>query len=194
MQTQPRREVLRLAVVVEAGAGGLALLLGWLLDQPPLATFRWDVGAAGWGLLAATPLLLLFLLCFYLPLGPLRRIKRLAAQVIRPLFAPCTLFDLALISLLAGLGEEMLFRGVLQAALTDWLGPWPGIIGAGVVFGVLHLLTPAYGLLATLMGIYLGGAWLAADNLLTPVTAHAVYDFIALVWLVRTKMAPETEA
>jgi membrane protease YdiL (CAAX protease family) len=124
-------------------------------------------------------------LCVCWPLGPLLRIKQLGVTVIKPLFAPCTLWDLALISLLAGFGEEMLFRGVLQAAFVDWLGTWPGVLAASVVFGLLHLLTPTYGVLAGLMGAYLGAVWLATDNLLTAITAHAVYDFLALVVVVR---------
>lgn len=185
-----RRPLLLLAVVSEGGLGGLALLLGWLLDHPPLVTWRWSFHHAAAGALASLPLLLLFAACLSIPLGPLLRIKRLAVRFIKPLFAPCTLFDLALISLLAGFGEEMLFRGVLQAVLDDHLGVWPGVIAASVAFGLLHLLTPTYGLLATMMGVYLGAVWLLTDNLLVAVTAHAVYDFIALVFLVRG-LAPE---
>ena len=36
-----------------------------------------------------------------------------------------------------------------------------------------------------LMGLLLGGLWIATGNLLVPIVAHAVYDFLALVWLVK---------
>lgn len=37
-----------------------------------------------------------------------------------------------------GFVEELLFRGVLQAALADRLGTWPGIVLASVIFGLMH--------------------------------------------------------
>ncbi len=45
-----------------------------------------------------------------------------------------------LISLLAGFGEELLFRGVLQGWLTELAGPWTGVLAAAVVFGLLNFL------------------------------------------------------
>ena len=48
-----------------------------------------------------------------------------------------------------------------------------------------NLITPTYGVLAALIGVYLGWVWLASGNLLAPVVAHALYDFVALVVLVR---------
>jgi membrane protease YdiL (CAAX protease family) len=52
-----------------------------------------------------------------------------------------------------------------------------------VLFGLLHPITPTYAVLAALMGAYLGGVWLASGNLLVPIVAHALYDFIALAYL-----------
>jgi membrane protease YdiL (CAAX protease family) len=186
----PRRyRVLGLVVLVEGGLGVLALALGWLLGQPPLATWAWDVDAALPGVAACLPMLLLFLVCVSWPVGPLARIKQITRQVIRPLFASCTVIDLAGVALLAGLGEEMLFRGVLQAALADWLGAGAGLAAASLLFGLLHAITPTYAVLATLLGAYLGWVWMASGNLLAPVVAHALYDFVALLYLVRQPAA-----
>jgi uncharacterized protein len=106
-----------------------------------------------------------------------------------PMFRDGQLVHLAIISVLAGLGEEMLFRGVIQAAVAQEIGGprgmWLGLAVAAVLFGMLHLVTPTYAVLAALIGLYLGGLWLLCDNLLAPVTTHAVYDFVVLVYLVR---------
>src|SRR5262249_21846992 len=116
-----RQTVIALAVVVEGGMILLAWLLGWLFNQPPLKRVAWDGGDAVVGVLAPLPPLLLVLLVLRWPVGPLRRIKRFSEEVVRPLLAPCTLVDLLGISVLAGLGEEMLFRGVFQGAFERWL-------------------------------------------------------------------------
>jgi hypothetical protein len=44
---------------------------------------------------------------------------------------------------------------------------------------------PGFCVIATLIGAYLGVLWLAAENLLAPITTHAVYDFVALVYFLR---------
>jgi membrane protease YdiL (CAAX protease family) len=105
------------------------------------------------------------------------------------LFADLSMMQLALISLLAGFGEELLFRGVLQSALGDRIGPpwgiWMGLLVASVIFGMCHWLTSTYALLATLIGIYLGALLLLTGNLIAPIVTHALYDFVALVYMVR---------
>jgi membrane protease YdiL (CAAX protease family) len=58
-----------------------------------------------------------------------------------------------------------------------------------VIFGLLHPITPGYILIAGLMGAYLGGLWMLNGNLLTVMVAHALYDFVALVLLLREKPA-----
>ena len=62
-----------------------------------------------------------------------------------------------------------------------------GLLAAALLFGLLHSITPAYAILAGLVGLYLGGLWLACGNLLTPIVAHGTYDFLALVYLVRVR-------
>ena len=43
-------------------------------------------------------------------------------------------------------------------------------------------MSKSYFAFATLIGIYLGGLLLWTDSLLVPIVAHAVYDFIALLY------------
>jgi membrane protease YdiL (CAAX protease family) len=94
------------------------------------------------------------------------------------------------LGLAAGIGEEMLFRGVLQSTLTDRLlgataFAQPISIGiTSVFFGLLHAVTPLYAILATLASVYFGWVYVALGdgNLLVPMVCHAVYDVGALLW------------
>lgn len=189
-----RGEVLRLAFLCEAGLATLALAGGWLFGQPVWASIGWEIDGLGWGLGACLPMLLLFFLCLRWPVGPMGSIKQFAENIIQPLFGTCTLLDLAVICTLAGFGEEMLFRGLLQPLLASWLGWWPGILMAAVIFGLAHSISLAYVALATLMGLYLSWLWHASDNLLAPIVAHGVYDFLALVWLTRVGASRENSS
>ena len=183
--------VFPMAVLIEGGMGLLAVGLGWLLDRAPATTIRWDLAGMLWGLAATVPLVAVLLLCVWLPIGVLRDLLRTIDQSVVPLFRRWRLVEMAMVAALAGLGEEMLFRGVLQNAVADWMGgpygDWVGWALASVLFGIAHSISAAYAVLATAIGFYLGGLWIATGNLLVPVIAHAVYDFLALVYLVRVR-------
>lgn len=181
-----RHTVVLLAILIEGGLLVGASLLGWILDQPPLLHFAWTPRAALWGVGATAPLVLLFFLFSRWPVGPLKRIQRFSEDIIRPLLAPCSILDLLGISLLAGLGEEVLFRGVVQEVFSRWFNVGIGVLVASLLFGAMHSITFTYALLAGLMGAYLGWVWLYADhNLLVVVLTHALYDFVVLLWLLR---------
>src|SRR5262249_41240141 len=122
-----RLAVVALAVAVEGGLVVLALLLGWLLGQPPLAHFAWDPWAAPLGVAATVPVVGLALLMLRWPIGPLARIKQFTETVLVPILLPCSLMDLLAIATLAGVGEEMLFRGVFQGVLSRWAGVGVGL-------------------------------------------------------------------
>lgn len=195
MPEDPREEpdtgmLVILAVLVEGGLAPLAVLLGWLLGRPALTGFAWKAEDAALGVLAALPMLGLFLIGRRWPIGPFRSVKRFFDEEARPALAGCTWPDLVLISLAAGVGEEMLFRGVFQGVLDRWLGPAPGWGAASLLFGLFHPITPGYIALAAVMGAYLGGVWMLTGNLLTVMVAHAFYDFIALLLLLRDEPSP----
>lgn len=181
-----------LGIGFEAGLGALAWPLGWLLGVDPLQTLHADLRGLLLGVLATLPMLPLFVWCIRSSLRPLARIRTFFDEVLRPIFAGCTLAELALVAAAAGVGEEMLFRGVIQPAIGHWLGDWPGVALASALFGLVHPITPFYAILAGGLGVYLGVTSLASGNLLVPILAHALYDFIALVYLLRIAIGPAT--
>jgi uncharacterized protein len=96
------------------------------------------------------------------------------------------------VSLLAGFGEELLFRGVIQAGLEQLTGAAAGLLLASLIFGLLHAITPAYFLLATIMGLYLGLLYQQTGNLLIPCLVHALYDWAAITWYLRGRTTVST--
>jgi len=95
----------------------------------------------------------------------------------------------------AGFGEEILFRGWLQQGLFAVLGAEKnillgvlGLLVASILFGLAHPISPLYVILATLVGLALGGVYWMTGNLLCAIVAHAVYDAIILLkWHFDTK-------
>lgn len=179
------KRIFLLTLGFESGLGVLALFLGYLFAEPATHTLTWSLKGLAYGFLATLPLLGLFLLFFRWPIGPLAAIRRFLDEIVYPLFSKLSTLELALISLAAGLGEELLFRGVVQNLLGQWLGVHAGWLIASLIFGLGHFITLAYALLTAIIGLFLGWLWMATGNLLAPVVAHALYDFVALYLFIK---------
>jgi membrane protease YdiL (CAAX protease family) len=182
--------VIRAAAIAEGALLLVALGAGRLTGHFPLALVRVDPAGIGWGLVATLPLCLGLAWCLRTRFPPIVRLVRLVNQQVRPLFEGCSLPELILVSALAGLGEEALFRGVLQPTLADHVPGWAALIATAAIFGLAHFLTPEYAIVAGLVGLYLGLAVLLSGNLFVPMLAHGLYDLVALVLLVRVKPGP----
>jgi membrane protease YdiL (CAAX protease family) len=183
---QPGRDVIIMfAVFFEGGLAPLSLFLGWWLSHNPLSRFSWKASDAFWGAVATLPLAVLFLLMLRWPLGPLRRIKEFCENEFVPLLAGSSWSDMALIALSAGVGEEMLFRGVLQSSLASWLGIGWGLALSSILFGLLHPISLPYVVVTMGVGLYLGLTYLLTGNLLSVMVTHALYDFLLMAYLLK---------
>jgi hypothetical protein len=178
------------ACLFELGLLAAAQGFGALLNLKVAQQVRWNWKDAAAGTLAALPLLALFWLLLGSRLKPLVQIRQFLDDVVRPVFGRWPLWQLGVISLAAGVGEEMLFRGVVQGGLSRWLGTAWGLALASALFGLAHVVNWAYAIAAALIGAYLGTVWLLTGNLLAPILTHALYDFCALVYFLRAQMSP----
>lgn len=171
----------------EASLGLIAVALGYVFHQSPLAGLHWRLADVGVGLAATVPPLLFFISMWKFDPAVLRDIRQALEQIVRPVFAPWSISQLALISILAGVGEEMLFRGLVQEKLSAVLGPVSALAVSSLLFGCVHPITWNYALVTTVIGFYLGGLLMATGNLLCPIVTHAAYDFLALVYFLRIR-------
>ncbi len=178
---------------VESALLIVALVLAWLFAQPLFSDLHWSLNDLFLGLAASAPLFALFWWMLRSALSPLARIRRLLVAGLRPYFVEWSWVQLASISILAGICEEVLFRSVIQGTISTNSGPLIALIVASALFGLAHMVTLAYAIIAAGIGAYLGVLWLLGGNLLIPITAHAAYDFIALVYFLRL-WEPENSA
>jgi CAAX protease family protein len=179
-----RKALLLVAVPTE---GGL-FLLGFLLVGGPqvlASKFELSWSATASALLLCLPMLVALYFAVCSNWAPLYQLRTELDEKVTPLFTNLKIPDLALIALLAGAGEELFFRGWLQDALTNRFDVWVGILVASVIFGLAHYLSLTYAIYAFLTGIYLGVIYQVSGNLYIVMLIHALYDFIALVYLVR---------
>ena len=173
------------ALAFEASLVLVALILAWVFHVPLLADFHWEWTAVLLGFTSTLPLLAFFAWILQSNYPPYIEVREFLVQFIQPLFGRWSVIQLASLSLMAGIGEEILFRGVLQTGLAKMGSPILGVVGASLAFAVCHALTKAYFVSTFVIGIYLSIVWYAADNLLTPILTHAIYDFFALIYFLK---------
>lgn len=110
----------------------------------------------------------------------------MSCEILGPVVARVTFLELVIVSLFAGVGEELLFRGFLQS----WLGGHGLLIALvlpNVLFGFLHWISPGYAACTFCIGLYFSCLLHFVDSVNLPalMVAHSLYDLVALMCLSR---------
>lgn len=170
-----RLSLVQMFILFELGIGVVGLLLA--LTFGSIESWQWQLPQTQHWYLVIPPLLLAIFLT-QAPLNrlpPLRKIEiKINDSVVGEFIRSTGIGGLFAVSLCAGIGEEVLFRGFFQIEL-NW-------IVASVIFGALHGLTVFYFVLATLAGLYLGFVFnVTGQSLILPIIIHTSYDLLALL-------------
>jgi hypothetical protein len=85
-------------------------------------------------------------------------------------------------SILGGVLEEVVIRGVVFRILEQWLGSWVALAISAVIFGVLHLLNPGATLLNAAAisieaGVLLAAAFMLTRRLWLCIGIHIAWNF-----------------
>jgi membrane protease YdiL (CAAX protease family) len=95
-----------------------------------------------------------------------------------------TVLQALTISLVAGVTEEIMFRGILLHAMEKVMGTWWACCLQAILFGLLHLSRPdvQWVDVAELAsaGFLFGAAYVLTRNLWFTISLHMVYDWILL--------------
>ena len=115
--------------------------------------------------------------------------RRLHSEL-RPIARVMTTQGIVVLALLSALGEELLFRGLLQ--------PWVGIILQALAFGFLHQVRGpsryVWMTWATAVGLVLGAIFQVTGSLLGPIAAHALVNGLNLAYLKNHDPTPARRA
>jgi hypothetical protein len=200
---RPGKLSLRMGVFAELSLATLAIglsFLGVYDRRQPFSNMGWRElqDAWLWGLISSLPLLSYLVVFHVAPATSFSRLRQFCFDQLRPLFDGASISGLALLSIAAGIGEELLFRWSLQGGLSTlleydlgtFMANFVGLFVASLVFGLCHAITKIYFLLTFLGGLFLGWIMIHFENWMVPAVAHAVYDFVALVYLVRIFQDP----
>jgi len=156
----------------------------WLLNVSlPAATIGWML-ASIFGVVLAVMTFAIFLLVYRFG-GRFAQTLLTDLQRVWGLFAGYSWIKMVVVATLAGIGEELLFRGFAQTWLNNYLAVAWAILISSIIFAVLHYLSYAYFICAVLMSIAFGIGYYLSGSLLMVIVWHGVYDFIALTVIVK---------
>lgn len=93
--------------------------------------------------------------------------------------------DLAYMLLFVGVGEELLFRGLIQQDLTGAFGWRWGLFGSSALFAVMHLTWRSIPELVFVFvaGLILGALYLKTKSLVAPTILHGINNVILVAVL-----------
>jgi len=182
-----------IVLAVEVVLAAVGLVVGWWIGTPILEDTRVDLYSGLLALAATLPLVAFVFWGMRTEMAFLARLRELVRETIVPLFANVSPFEILLISIMAGIGEEMFFRGFLQASLGRVVNPWIALALVSVLFGLAHYVSLGYAIITGLLGLYMGALLLLTGNLFVPIAVHALFDFAALIFISRMTLSPATE-
>jgi len=194
--------LLGLGLIVEGGMAVLAVGLAWfgffqknqpLAEIPGYSMEAWS-SLLVWGVVATFPMLAYLLVFHFWTPAFFRPMQQFVDTKLKPLFKNSSVLELLVLSLLAGICEELFFRWCLQGGITSVLegqiGATPamivGLVVASIIFGGCHWVNASYGITTMLVGAYLGLTMVWTSSWIVPAIAHALFDFVALIYIART--------
>lgn len=189
MSEQPSNTSMRFGslIAIEGGILALALLLTWLFGLSFAGQWDWSLATINLAVLATVPLILMAWRGQQLQTRWVNDLQQVTDTLLLPALRQAPPGGLLLLAALAGIGEEWLFRGVIQGGLSAWLSPTAALLIAALLFGLAHAINLAYFVAATLAGLYLGLLYQWSGNLLLPVLVHALYDYAVCLMLLRRR-------
>jgi len=180
-ETPQSEERTFLIIISGTALMGLASIgLSFVFNTPLGPQLTLDINAVLIGIIATTPLAAFLWWFSNTTLEHFAAFRRSQIKFFSEVGFTFTPRRIALMAIAAGISEELLFRGVLQTWGAAFAPELLVIIVTNALFGMMHMRTALYALIAGLVGMYLGVLYMLTDNLLAPIAAHALYDAVAL--------------
>jgi membrane protease YdiL (CAAX protease family) len=173
-------------VFVEGGLAVLAIVIAWFAGIALWEMFLLNPLHFLIAVVAVFPILKVCRLVYMVPCKTVEFTRRFLQSVYYDFIRHCSVLQLLLVAIMSGIGEELLFRGVLQTSITQWFGGETrgiiiGIAVTSLLFGLVHPINKLYVFLCFVVGIYLGLLFVWTDNLIVPIIIHSLYNFVVFL-------------
>lgn len=171
----------------------LAIFLGSIADIDPFEHLVFSEKAIFYGILGTIPPYMIFVTLNRMPYASTQKIKQILIDTLGASLEKKSWADLLVLATIAGVSEEILFRGVIQPWMENSWGMVAGLVASSLLFGLIHAATFLYAVIATAISLYLGLCLDDGDtrNLVTPIVIHALYDFLAFLAIMKSYRATQ---
>jgi len=196
---EPEADLTAIVVTVVAAPVVLGVLLLWLstshkgwlgvMRLPKRGTWGKEIGSSVLFALGLYPVIVFVVggLLTYLLQTISGEHVEVPEQVGEHLPAIGTALTIVYATVIAPVGEELFFRGVLFRAVRDRHGFWVGAVGSSIGFGLIHFIPDAPADTALLMiamfftGIALCFLYERRGTIVAPLAAHVTFNVIGIV-------------
>ena len=123
----------------------LAIVLGWIAGIDPFATLHFSENAVFYGMMGTLPLFVIFMAMQSLQIESVQQVRKLLLETLGPSMHRYGWADLFILAAIAGLSEEVLFRGVIQPWIESGWGKNAGLVFSNIIFGLVHTVIRHFG-------------------------------------------------
>jgi len=171
------------AFIFESSLILVAIILGAIAEINPFEFMIFNERVLLNGIIGTLPLCVIFLALNHIKTDALLKIRQVLYDTLGESLLHLHWTDLFILAMVAGVSEELLFRGVIQPWLENSWGIVAGLIISSIIFGLVHAVTLLYFVLAASVSFYLGLYldYETTRNLVTPIIIHGLYDFFAFI-------------
>ncbi len=172
------------SIFYTAMAGGVGVLLlgvvvAWIFQIPLHTQLKLSVSSIIIGVIVTLPLLALLAWFMKTSSPALAAFRESQLEFMANIGFDLTPARIVAMSIIAGVGEEVLFRGALQGVAERFLPLALALVLPNILFGALHARTALYAIIAGVLGLYLSIINWITDTLWPVMIAHTLYDIAA---------------
>lgn len=191
-----RNFIIKVAIISEGILLLIALIWGSARGIPLPLTF--DLESIATGIIATIPVLFFNFVLFSglsKDKNPENVFWRFKSELIIPLCRNLDVKAAAILGITSGIGEEFLFRGVLNFELSGLFGAFLGLSISSYLFAYVHFIGIAREYWKVLMfylafGLYFTIIAAHFDSLTPAIIAHGLYNFSAIVYIRYIELKP----
>jgi len=182
------KQFFKTALYFESSLILVAIVLGWIAEIDPFEFIFFNEQVLINGVIGTIPLCIIFLALNHIKTDALLKIRQVLHDTLGESLEHLHWTDLFILAAVAGISEEILFRGVIQPWLENSWGLVAGLIISSIIFGLVHAVTWLYFILAASISAYLGMYldYESTRNLVTPIIIHGLYDFFAFMAILQS--------
>ncbi len=173
------KDFFMMTIYVQGGILILGIVLSFLFKIELLQILNFNLSAIIVGSIAGTTLALIIAAVYKSRFKIFKKLQKDLTKTLK-VMSGFNFFQILLISFIAGLTEEIFFRGFLQQVIEINFGLVTALIISGILFGVMHYISNVYTVYIFFVSAVFGLIFVFTENLWGAIFAHFLFDLVGI--------------